>query len=87
MNLTTKLEENKRAIKETIPIDKSFDIIGRDFSIGNRDAFLVFIDGFAKDDIMLWIFEELQELGENYFTTDNITKLLKRQCYIRLWLE
>lgn len=79
MNLAKTLEDNKKIIKEAIPLDRSFDVIGRDLTIGDREAFLVFIDGFAKDDIMLWILEQLQKVETTQITTDLIQTLLKKK--------
>ena len=79
MNLSTKVNENIKVIKEKLPIENSFDVIGRELIIGNKDAYLVFIDGFAKDDIMLWILETLQNLQENEINIDTITTLFKKK--------
>lgn len=87
--LTTSFEENIRLVKDSLPIDQSFDIIGRNFKIGDKDAYLVFIDGFAKDDIMLFILQDLQKLY--HYATDsttditNITQLIKSKvAYIEV---
>ena len=85
MKLTTKLEKNKEIIKEVIPIKKSFDVIGREFSIGDKDAFLVFIDGFAKDDIMLWILEDLQGLENDCVNVNSLKEILRKKiAYIEV---
>ena len=74
MELVTSLERNKKRLKEMLPIDSSFDIVGRDLYISNTEAYLLFIDGFAKDDIMLWVINELQSLNENYHSPGNLKK-------------
>ena len=63
MNLEKSLEENKKLLGSILPIGQSFDVIGRDFTIGQRDAYLVFVDGFAKDDILLFLMKNLQNNG------------------------
>lgn len=63
MKISEILQENITSIKKLLPIEKSFDVVGRNIRIGNTDAFLVFIDGFAKDDVLLWILEYLQSLN------------------------
>ncbi|MCT8975586.1 spore germination protein [Clostridium sp. CX1] len=75
MILTSSLEENKRILKENLNIGKSFDIVGREFVIGEgrRLSYLVFIDGFAKDDILLRILEELQPVRQEN-TSSNLIK-------------
>ncbi|NLZ82939.1 MAG: spore germination protein, partial [Clostridiales bacterium] len=59
--LSPDINHNIKILKDALPIKRSFDVIGRDLIIGqSTNAYLVFIDGFAKDDIMLWILEVLQ---------------------------
>lgn len=78
--LSTDINQNIVMLKEAIPIKRSFDVIGRDLIIGqNTSAYLVFIDGFAKDDIMLWILEVLQSLSENDLTSNAIDTLMKKK--------
>lgn len=74
--LTNELKTNKELIKKRLPIGKSFDIIGRELIIGQKEAYLVFIDGFAKDDIMLWILDILQSIKEDV-SVSTITSLIK----------
>lgn len=62
MNLPLKLEEKINTVKKNLPIDQSFDVIGREITIGRTNGYMVLIDGFAKDDIMLWLLEYLQSL-------------------------
>lgn len=62
MNLPLKLEEKINTIKKNLPIDQSFDVIGREITIGRTNGYMILIDGFAKDDIMLWLLEYLQSL-------------------------
>lgn len=40
------------AMQDGLPVGKSFDTIERIVSIGGRDAYLYFIDGFIKDELM-----------------------------------
>ena len=78
--LSTDINQNIAMLKEAIPIKRSFDVIGRNLIIGqNTSAYLVFIDGFAKDDIMLWILEVLQSLSENDLTSNAIDTLMKKK--------
>lgn len=76
MNLTKDIEKNKKVIQELLPIKESFDVIGRDLIIGNVKAYLILIDGFAKDDIMLWILENLQSLPPEKTDIDSIQKFI-----------
>ncbi len=63
MNFAKNLENNKKLLGSVLPIGQSFDVIGRDFTIGQRNAYLVFVDGFAKDDILLFLMKNLQNNG------------------------
>lgn len=77
MNLAKNLDENKRILKERLAIDQSFDIIGRDWNIGDTKAYLVLIDGFAKDQIMLFILEKLQSVKKENLSTDTLQNLMQ----------
>ena len=54
------IEINISAIKNLLPVDDSFDIILRELYISSTRACLLFIDGFAKDDVMVHVMKELQ---------------------------
>ncbi|MBE6044400.1 MAG: spore germination protein [Clostridium thermopalmarium] len=83
--ISNKLDENKKLLKSRLPIDKSFDMIGREIKIGDREAFFVMLDGFAKDDIMLWIIERLQAITPFEISMNTISKLLKEKiAYIEV---
>lgn len=76
MNLSNKLDENVRILKSRLPIGKSFDFIGREWMIENRKAYLVMIDGFAKDQIMMYIMERLEDTCEEAISFDTIKGLV-----------
>ncbi|WP_346937049.1 spore germination protein [Clostridium sp.] len=77
MKLSNNITENKKYIQKILPLEKSFDIIGREFRVAGKEAFLVFIDGFAKDDIMVRVMAELQFTSEEQLGTNPIIDLLK----------
>ena len=60
--LSSDINESKRLFKQQLPIKTSFDVIGRDLVIGDKEAYLIFIDGFAKGGIMLFLLEILQKI-------------------------
>ncbi|WP_213818871.1 spore germination protein [Garciella nitratireducens] len=83
--LTKNIKKNKELIRQRLPIEKSFDIIGRELIIGEMESYLIFIDGFAKDDIMLWIIEVLQSLQKKDLSRNVISSLLKQRiAYIEV---
>jgi stage V sporulation protein AF len=73
------INKNKELIKKMLPIGKSFDVIGRDLVLGQLQAYLVFVDGFAKDDIMLWILEVLQGLKKEDISNNTIATLMNQK--------
>lgn len=52
MILTKNIHRNVELMKEHLPLDKSFDVIQREFIIGGKSSYLFFIDGFIKDDVV-----------------------------------
>ncbi len=64
MQVFASLEENKAYLQTRLPFSASFDLIGRDVSVGSRQGFLVFIDGFAKDGVMIHVLKALQMARE-----------------------
>lgn len=79
IQITNDIQKNKSIVHKLLPVKKSFDIIGRDLLIGSKKAYLIFIDGFAKDDIMLWILEVLQSVKDEEISGDTITALIKQK--------
>jgi len=78
--LSPDINQSIKLLKDALPIKRSFDVIGRDLIIGqSTNAYLVFIDGFAKDDIMLWILEVLQSLSESDLNNNAIDTLMKKK--------
>lgn len=82
MTLYTELNKNIAEIQQQLPLNKSFDIIGREFQVGSRPAYLVFVDGFAKDDILLHIMRDLQNDSEPSDLASMKTLLSARVPYI-----
>ncbi|MBF8982709.1 spore germination protein [Lutibacter sp. B2] len=85
MELYSKFDQNIKMLKERLAIEKSFDIVGREWTVANKKAYLVFIDGFAKDQIMLFIMERLADLKQEDISVDVIKNLLQNQiAYIEV---
>lgn len=82
--LSKDINKNKAILQERIPIKRSFDIIGRELIIGKTEAYLVFIDGFAKDDTMLFVLETLQGLKEDMSTSTISTVMKQNIGYIEV---
>lgn len=79
MKLTKKLEENINLLDKKLGISECFDVVKRDIIIGGRKASYIFIDGFAKDEIMLYIEKRLQNLDRSDITPNTIEKLITKK--------
>ncbi len=77
INLYKDLNENINITKQRLPIDDSFDIIGRDIKVGDRNGYLIFTDGFAKDRVMMFVVDVLQNLKREPQSRDYIKELIK----------
>ncbi|MGI6225249.1 MAG: spore germination protein [Peptococcales bacterium] len=73
-----KLEENILILDRELGVEKSFDVIRRDINIAGKKSCLYLVDGFAKDDIMLWIMRTLTGLDKEDLTIDPIEKLVTK---------
>lgn len=86
--LSKDIHVNKEILGKYLPLEKSFDVIGRDFTIGQLEAYLVFLDGFAKDDIMLWVLDILQAAKEEEIKGNTLDILLRKKIgYIEVSKE
>lgn len=80
IKLSSDINQSIRLIEQYLPVKRSFDVIGRELIIGQSTrAYLVFIDGFAKDDIMLWILQVLQSVSEADLSNNAIQTLMKKK--------
>lgn len=86
MKIKKNLEENIKNIDKVLGIEESFDIILREINIGNKKAALLFVDGFAKDGIMLKILQGLiPKLKRQDIVPNTIEKLVKENiAYIEV---
>ncbi len=78
MLLSKNLKENIEEINKKLPIKKSFDVIGREVTFGQTQGYLAFVDGFAKDDIMLWLLDQLQDLSEDEASIHGLQKWINK---------
>lgn len=63
MYITKDVNKNIEVIKSRLNIEKSFDLINRNLTIGGRKTAFFFIDGFIKDDVMEKIMESLLKIS------------------------
>ena len=58
--LNTSLTDNIRLFKEILPINKSFDIITREISLGSTPCFFIGMNGMCDLQTMLFLFAEIE---------------------------
>lgn len=74
--LYKELKKNVDIIEEKIGVGVSFDVINREFVIGGKKVALFFVDGFAKDDVMLMIMQTLYQVKREEIALNTISKLI-----------
>ncbi len=62
-------------LKSLLPIDTSFDVLGREIIIDNKRAYFVFVDGFSKDEILYYLLNDIQKNCESF---DNLEQFVKK---------
>lgn len=73
-----KLTQNLEYLKEKLGIGITFDVIIREFCIGEKDAAIVFIDGFIKDRETSAIMRALMDVPKGELGFNGIDKIVKR---------
>lgn len=69
--------ENIEFLREELGVDKSFDVIHLDVVYAEKEMGLFLIDGFAKDDIMLYIMQLLAKLEPGALDSNTLKKMVK----------
>jgi len=59
-------EDQLKEAKDRMGADKSFDLILKEFRFAGKNAFILGIDGFIKDEPLLWVVQDLMFLPEKY---------------------
>ena len=73
MYVSKNLSDNIKYIESALPLEKSFDIVGRPINIGKTKGFFLFVDGFAKDDVLVHVLKRVQDASSNgEFTADKL---------------
>ena len=76
--LSKHLDDNLSLLDSKLALDKNFDLIKRDISIGKRRAALIFIDAFVDAQLMTLIQANLSELDRDDLSVDAFKKLFYR---------
>jgi len=64
-------------LADKLGVGRSFDVVKRDIEIGDKRTSIFFVDGFVKDDIMVWILSILQEADRLEIVPNTLSKLIK----------
>lgn len=70
-------DEDVGYLKERMAVDKSFDLIFLDLHYAGRKIGMFLVDGFGKDDIMLFLMKFLSDLLPEDLDEEPLDKLLK----------
>ncbi len=62
MSFSTDLLTNIQHLKETLQVDRCFDVVYRVVEIGGRQGCLFFVDGLTKDEVLLKILQVFQSI-------------------------
>ncbi|WP_404329277.1 spore germination protein [Mesobacillus maritimus] len=71
------IKENIAYLKESLGVDKSFDVIQLDVEYAEKEMAFFLIDGFAKDDILHLIMKFLANQKPETLQDDTLHKLLR----------
>ena len=52
MQFSKNLEDNLEHLKQTLSLEKNFDVVYRVVSIGGKKGCLLFVDGLPKDEVL-----------------------------------
>lgn len=75
--ISKSFDENIGYLQKAFRIDTSFDVIHHKLEYGERKFALFFIDGFAKDDMMLQIMKTLEKIEAKELEKDPIEHLVR----------
>ena len=75
--VSAKLAENVDFLKQHLGIGESFDVLVREFKVGGKAVALFFIDGFAKDDVLVWIMQSLFRVQREQIAVKGYEKLIQ----------
>lgn len=71
------LKDNIEFLRKELGIGKSFDVIQLDVEYAGREMALFLVDGFVKDDILLYIMQLLAKLEPGALEPDTLKKMVK----------
>lgn len=83
--MTGNFDEDIAYLKNRLAVDKSFDLIFLDLHYAGRKIGLFLVDGFGKDDIMLFLMKFLSDMEPEELEEHPLDKLLQKYIpYVEL---
>ncbi len=76
--VSSDLEENRQFLADEIGLEDSFDITAKEFRVAGRDALLVGVDAFMKEETYLYIISILTRLSRDDILPSPIASLFER---------
>ena len=73
--LYSNLTDNIRLLKNTLPINKSFDIITREITLGSTSCFFIGLNGMCDLKIIQWLFADIESKDFQTKATENSSSL------------
>lgn len=70
------LKKNVEWLKKNLGVGESFDVLVREFKVGGKGVALFFVDGFAKDDVLVWVMQSLFRVLREQISINVRQKLL-----------
>lgn len=70
--VSDKLVHNKRALEEKVGLNKSFDIIFREMTFGEKKMALFCLNGFAKEDVLTELLKRLSYIEREQIIPDTL---------------
>ena len=77
-------KENIQYMDQTLPVEKSFDIIRREMEIGGKESVFYYIDGFIKDEAMLKIMDSFLSITAEDLPQDAETFSKQKIPYVEV---
>ncbi len=78
-SISPKLQENIEFLEKEMGIGASFDVVMREMHLAGTDMAILFIDGFAKDQVMLLILNQLARLERRDIAISPVKRLMEQQ--------
>ncbi len=73
-----RLDQVKKTLQHVVGLNKSFDVIFREMTFGDRRTGLFYLNGFAKDEVMTLVLERLTYLKPEQLTANAVKAIFER---------